>query len=288
MRKVCLVLIALLLLGCSAVPQSDQTTKFTSNLVIAEPLFHTFRAQRAMAHLNQLVLQAELSPEERAQLFFQRGLLYDSMGLDALALFDYQQAIQLKPDMAGVYNSIGIHQTLSEAYIEAYEAFDSVLEIDPSYHFAYLNRAIAQYYDQRFELAKLDIDEFVKYQPDDVYRVLWRFIIYREIDEAAALAQLQLDYAAIPNSQWAKRIIAFYLGNITQAALLGDVLLDLDNQQQLSERLCEVYFYLAKFYTQRGQVGVAKNYFKLALATNVYEFVEHRFARYELRRLSQS
>jgi lipoprotein NlpI len=39
---------------------------------------------------------------------------------------------------------------------------------------------------------------------------------------------------------------------------------------------------LGKFNQRLGQNASAANYFKLALATNVYEFVEHRYAKLEL------
>ena len=35
----------------------------------------------------------------------------------------------------------------------------------------------------------------------------------------------------------------------------------------------------------QGDEDAAKNYFRLALSTNVYEFVEHKYARGELQKL---
>ena len=50
----------------------------------------------------------------------------------------------------------------------------------------------------------------------------------------------------------------------------------------MTERLCEAYFYLGKYNQTLGYRGSAANFFKLALSTNVYEFVEHRYAKLEL------
>ncbi|MEC7132296.1 MAG: lipoprotein NlpI, partial [Pseudomonadota bacterium] len=41
------------------------------------------------------------------------------------------------------------------------------------------------------------------------------------------------------------------------------------------------------FHTQRGNSGIASNYFKLALSTNVFDYVEHRYARLDLNRLRE-
>ena len=54
------------------------------------------------------------------------------------------------------------------------------------------------------------------------------------------------------------------------------------SNKELTERLCEAYFYLGKYNQTLGYRGSAANYFKLALSTNVYEFVEHRYAKLEL------
>ena len=54
------------------------------------------------------------------------------------------------------------------------------------------------------------------------------------------------------------------------------------SKKAFTERLCEAYFYLGKYSQILGEKNKAANYFKLALSTNVYEFVEHRYARLEL------
>lgn len=63
------------------------------------------------------------------------------------------------------------------------------------------------------------------------------------------------------------------------------MLQDLSGPQLLAERLCEVYFYLAKWHESQQQPEQALSYYKQVLATNVYEFVEHRYARLEMARL---
>lgn len=48
-----------------------------------------------------------MSNEERATLHFERGVLYDSLGLWGLARYDFTQALALQPKMASVYNYLG-------------------------------------------------------------------------------------------------------------------------------------------------------------------------------------
>ena len=65
----------------------------------------------------------------------------------------------------------------------------------------------------------------------------------------------------------------------TFIALLAD---NVNSNKALTERLCEAYFYLGKYSQIQGDVNAAINFFKLTLSTNVYEFVEHRYAKLEL------
>ncbi len=48
--------------------------------------------------------------------------------------------------MPEVFNYLGIYLTQAGNFDAAYEAFDSVLELDPTYNYAHLNRGIALYY----------------------------------------------------------------------------------------------------------------------------------------------
>lgn len=107
------------------------------NLLLAEPAPVNPRSEMAIARYNQILGSSALSDEDKAELHLQRGMLYDSVGLGGLAQFDYSQAINLKPDFAEAYNSMGIHYIQQSDFIQAYDSFDSTLEINPEYDFAF-------------------------------------------------------------------------------------------------------------------------------------------------------
>lgn len=148
-----------ILTGCAQTPSIAERPQM-GNLLLAEPAPINPRSEMAIARYNQVLMSPALSDTDKAELHFQRGMLYDSVGLSGLAQFDYTQAINLKPDLAEAYNSIGIHYIQQNDFIQAYEAFDSTLEINPDYDFAFLNRGIALYYGGRSELATSDLDTF--------------------------------------------------------------------------------------------------------------------------------
>ncbi|MFT5677255.1 MAG: lipoprotein NlpI [Paraglaciecola sp.] len=279
---VVIILLSSFLAGCAANMQTQMGNAQMGNLLLAEPAPMSARSQMAIARYNQILVQASLKDEERAQLFHQRGMLYDSVGLSGLAQFDFNQALRLKPDMAEAYNSIGVHYTQQMEFAEAYEAFDATLDINPDYDFAFLNRGIALYYGGRPDLAIEDFDAFYSKDESDPYRALWSFIAAREVDTNRALAELNDSRKQLDENNWATKLVDLYLGEITENGLLNGLIKGVTSQQQLTDRLCEAYFYLGKYHSAKGNRGVASNYFKLALSTNVFEYVEHRYARLEL------
>lgn len=283
-----LVIFSVLLVACANQPTGQDAannagqTQQTGYLLFAEPLPASYRAQSQINRYNQILDQAPLKDPERAEFLYRRGILYDSVGLAGLARQDFNKAVELKPDLAAAYNSIGIHFTQQMEFIQAYEMFDSTLEINPEYEFAFLNRGIALYYGGRPKLAVSDMAQFYQGDKRDPYRALWSYIVAREIDQQAALKQLREQRQQLDEANWATGIVDFYLGDINERQLQNRLIEGLENAYQLTHRLCEAYFYLGKYFSAREQKAVASNYFKLALSTNVYEYVEHRYARLEL------
>lgn len=274
------------LAGCSSVPEPESTSQM-GNLLLAEPAPVSPRSQMAIARYNQILTSPKLTDEERAELHYHRGMLYDSVGLTGLAQFDYSQALQLKPDFAEAYNSIGIHFIQQQEFVQAYEAFDSTLDIDPEYDFAFLNRGIALYYGDRADLATNDLTTFYQQDNSDPFRALWVYFARQQHNPEQAHIKLEQAKQTIETGHWAITLIDLFLGQASEADLLSKLIEGVSTQQALTERLCEAYFYLGKYHAAQGNNGKAANYFKLALSTNVFDYVEYRYARLELNMLRQ-
>ncbi|WP_084164264.1 lipoprotein NlpI [Rheinheimera texasensis] len=288
-----LLLVPLLLSAVVALPACQLAPKapvgvLVENPLEPEPLAAPFRTEIAIARISEMLQSAKMDDAERGRLHYDRGVMYDSVGLSALARYDFMRALRLQPDMADAYNFMGIQHTLSGDYELAYDAFDSALELEPKYQYAYLNRGIALQYDGKLALAISDFQQFQALKPDDPYRSLWLFLAGAEQSEPQALALLAKQQAALDKKAWSAQIVAFYLGQISEAELLELASTDATDPKQLAEQLCEVYFYLARWHALKHNPTQAALYFKKSLATNVYEFVEHRYARLELERLRQA
>ncbi|MGM0481263.1 MAG: lipoprotein NlpI [Pseudomonadota bacterium] len=265
--------------GCSMQP--SESSQAMTHLIIAEPEQPEFRYEIELAKLNQ-VLKEDLEPEQLGLVHYRRGALYDAMGLRTLARMDFSRAVDYRPRLADAYNFLGIHYTQLQEFDYAYEALDSAIELEPDHAYAYLNRAIAEYYDRRTVYSIMDFKHHLAMQPSDPYRVIWLFIAEQRKDPETARANLLANAQAIDANDWAIELIELFAGERSETEFLKHMTDNLRADEKLTERLCEAYFYLGKYKQMQGQWNQAMNYFKLALTTNVYEFVEHRYASLEL------
>ncbi|WP_028763258.1 lipoprotein NlpI [Shewanella colwelliana] len=276
--------LSMLLTGCVSTQSSASAEQ--GKLMVA-PVMPDYKLEVTLARLNDILTSAELTPEQRARFHYDRGVIYDSVGLRILSRIDFHQALKLQPNLADAYNFIGIYYTQEGEFEAAYEAFDAVLELAPEYDYAYLNRGIALYYGERNELAVSDMQSFYGADEQDGYRALWLFITELEIDAEQAKAHLMSHREKLTDSAWSTTLVDFYLGKLTREQVFSAAKEGVNHPNEYAERLCEAYFYIAKVAQKQGQYNDAANYFRLALATNIYDFVEHRYARVELAKVSQ-
>ncbi|WP_260680331.1 lipoprotein NlpI [Thalassotalea sp. PS06] len=286
-RSVASVLCLLLAMsqGCTTTSGSSQGI---SNLVIAEPMPINPQSELALARLSEIIQRVEVTEEQRAKLFYDRGVIFDSVGLRSLASFDFQRALRLQPDLVDAYNFMGIHHTQRQEFNLAYEAFDSAIELEPQHQYAYLNRGIALYYGGRPEMAVADIQKFQLQEQFDPYRMVWLYLVEYEIDPELAKKNLQDNYDSLPHNSWANNILRLFLGGMSEAEFIDELTIGVTSNKELTDRLCEGYFYLGKYNQILELPNNSANYFKLALGTNVYEFIEHRYAKLELDLLNVS
>lgn len=273
---------------------SSHSSNKVSNLggiIIPEPTPVNFKYEAVITRLNDIIARADITDAQRAELYYERGIKYDSIGLRYMARLDFNHALRLKPDYANAYNFLGIHFTQIQEFNYAYEAFDSAIELVSDHDYAYFNRGIALYYGARPKLAAEDFSYFYQHKPNDVFRMLWLYFAVLDFDPIKAKQQLTLNSSAVSDDEWEKNIIHLYLGKITQQELIDSLISatlevsPVDKKRlnaRLNERLCETYFYLGKYNLLMNNTEDAKMFFKLALSTNVYEYVEHRYAQLEL------
>jgi len=290
-RYLSLFAITALLSGCSSLSNPITNKEFDATaLVLAEPLQVNYQTEIMLMRYSQLIFDAKEDASRQARYFYERGLLADSMGLRSLAHADFQRAVNLQPDFVPAYNFIGLYMTQTEQFDEAYDAYDSVEQLEPDNGYVALNRGIALYYGERYSLGITDLTAAYVDKPNDPFRTLWAFYPEFELTPKQATKELSQRFAQRVDDNWSWNIVALYAQQITEKQLLGKVKDELssnsaDYNKLLAQRLTEVYFYLGKLKLLQGNDVAAETFFKLSLANNVYEFIEHGYARLELQRL---
>ncbi|MGC6406348.1 lipoprotein NlpI [Bisgaard Taxon 45] len=242
-----------------------------------------------IAHISELLLIKGLKKEERAILHFERGVLYDSLGLWALARYDFDQTLALYPKLAAAFNYLGLYLLLEEDYSTSLDIFNVLFELDPQYEYAFLNRGLNFYYVGRYELAQQDFLQFYQADKSDPYRTLWLYLNELKHKPQEAKHNLAQRAKGLSDEYWGTYLVQYYLGNLSVNALFAQVQqFAQSNRATYAEILTETYFYLAKLKLNLGQLNEAETLFKLAIANQVYNFVEYRFALFELLKLKQS
>ncbi|CDH05173.1 NlpI lipoprotein believed to be involved in cell division with transferase domain [Xenorhabdus bovienii str. oregonense] len=276
----CYVAVIFLLVGCGS-------TGWRKNETIAIPLQPTLQQEVILARMEQILASRSLTEDEYAQLLYERGVLYDSLGLRALAQNDFSVALSIRPDIPEIFNYLGIYFTQAGNFDAAYEAFDSVLELDPTYNYARMNRGITLYYGGRYRLAQDDLQAFYQDDPNDPFRSLWLYLVEDKIDPKVAMTNLSRHFDKANRGLWGWNIVEFYLGKISEKTLMDRLKENSSDNTSLAEHLSETDFYLGKHYLSLGDEDNAVALFKLTVANNVHNFVEHRYALLELALLGQ-
>ncbi|MCX8641586.1 MULTISPECIES: lipoprotein NlpI [unclassified Gilliamella] len=277
LRIICFLLAVILLSGCS-----------NSLPVLAVPEQVSYEDELKIAQLSQQLSQNDIDTITRMQLIFERGIVYDSLGFKAFAYSDFTHLLSFNPEIPDLYNFLGNYALRDGDFDSALASFNTTLELDPAYAYAYLNRAITLYRTGHYQSADRDALQFYQYDVNEPIRILWLYLIEKEIDNKVAQHELQKRYDLLNDKTiYSSDIVAFYLGKINESKLMQNLQQGVESNRQLAERLCEAYFYLGKYYQSKGDNERAKMLFKYALANNIYNFVEHQQALYEMKLLEE-
>lgn len=256
--------------------------------MLALPVDPSHEQQVELLQLNKELRRRDIDGNVRLQLLYERGSLLDQFGLNVMAQTDFLNVMRMRPDVPEIYNELGSYAVQIGELDSAYLAFDSALELDPNYKISYLNRGIALYNGERYKLAKEDFYAYFKSNPDPIV-LLWIYLVEQKTDPRVALSNLRTQYQSLKDKvSWGADIVRFYLGMISEQTLLSNAQNGVTNNRMLAERLSEAYFYLAKYYLNKGDEKSAETLFKLTLANNIRYFVEYRQALLEIEKLGQN
>lgn len=245
--------------------------------------------QMLLTQFTAALANPGITREQKAQLLYQLGIIYDRLGLDVTARNMFLNALVEVPDFHQAYNFLGIYLASAERFAEAYDAYDSVLELDPKEKFAWFNRGIALYYGGRSELGITDLLKFYEFDKNDPFRIAWLYILERDVygEEYATEKIIERRNAIDKKVPWGLEVLDFLSGKLSSKKMIADLRkAPIDNVER-GRRLCEAYFYMAKLAQFEGQYKRAYDLFHLSMATSVTGYLEYRYAMMEIMRLKR-
>ena len=289
-KKLALLFSVIILTACSNNKNKSYTLEATGNgsavFPLATPVQISYQDEVKLLRLNQLIAdQSKMDVKQRAILLYERGLIYDRIGLTAHSRYDFNQSISIDPSFPDAYNSLGVYLLMAGDYDEAFDAFDSAIELSDSLEYSYLHRAIGLSLVGRFDNAREDIEHFYELDKTDPYRALWRYRINFLIDPKLALEQIREASRSPDDKRFAWAIVGVINGKITEERFFDNIVNGVKTNEELAQRLCEAYYYLAHWHFNNNNLTKGLYYLKLSIAENIRDFIEYKYALLDLKNI---
>ena len=119
-----------------------------------------------LVRIQSLIDEDGQIPEQKAELFFEQGLLHDSAEEYAKAIACYDKALEFKPDYHAAWKNRGNALGNLGRLENEIASYDKALEFKPDYHEAWYNRGVALGDLGRIEDAIASYDKALKFKPD--------------------------------------------------------------------------------------------------------------------------
>jgi lipoprotein NlpI len=271
----------------------------------------------AIESFTLAIKAGDLSKEDLAAAYNNRGIAYGAKGDQDRAIQDYNEAIRLNPNDAVAYNNRGNAYRRDKGDSDhAIQDYDEAIRLNPNYADAYYNRGLAYGAKGDQDRAIQDLNEAIRLNPKDAGaysgRGLTRFSIAQfqaaqedfkkalELNATSPYYAIWLYLARARAGQDGRtelaanverlkfvgiteQIVSLFLEKTTPDALF--LAAKSSDPKKQKENLCEAQYYLGQHNLLRGNNSEARKLFSTAVETCPTSFVEYSGAQAELKRL---
>ncbi|MEW5725531.1 MAG: tetratricopeptide repeat protein [Thermodesulfobacteriota bacterium] len=122
--------------------------------------------EKAIELYTKAVQAGDLTRENLAVTYLNRGLTCLEIGLLEKALADFTQALEVRPDYQKAFLNRGSVLEQLGRYDQAAADFTRALDLDPRDHQAFYNRGLVWFKMGEYERAVADYSEAVRLKPD--------------------------------------------------------------------------------------------------------------------------
>jgi lipoprotein NlpI len=270
---------------------------------------------RAIQDFDQAIRLNPHAPD----YFYRRGLAYFEKKDHDRAIQNFDEALKLGPDNVSILKQRGSAFEAKKEYDHAIRDYDRAIGLQSNYVPALLRRAHVYQEKRQYEQALADyeaaaqadpkfaserskgflffylgwmtqsaetFEKYMKSKPDDIWVILFRYLVEAKIGNVLAAARdLETDAAKLDNRGWPAPIIDFHIGKIDEKALFAAAN-DADYKKR-NEKICSANFHAGEARLIRGQITGAVPLLRAAAKECPSHFYESHGASTELRRLGQ-
>lgn len=184
-------------------------------------------AETALNVANQILARPNLTPEERANFHYQRGMIYLPLNKPQDAAKDFTETIKLSPDHFAALLALPDAYALAGNNEMALASFNQVVQKQPNSPVVYNNRAMFFQQQGKLQEAINDFSRAIQINPQYHHAITNRGFAYLEGgNPKTAEADLTQSLTIVPNQP-------FVLGMRGEARLLqGNIAQALEDQKQ--------------------------------------------------------
>lgn len=276
MLRLVLLLFVPLAFADASLAQSDDVQKCALEAEASSP-------DRAIDNCTTAIQSGELSDQELAIAYYNRGFAFYSKSDYDNAIRDYDRSINLQPKYApALVRRAHAYQEKRE-YEGALADYEEAARVDPKFAFERSKGFLFFYLGRMTQSAEM-FEKHIKSNPDDTRVMLFRYLVEAKIGNAFAAARdLEVDAAKLKERRWPGPIIDFHLGRIDEQAMFAAA--NDSDPQVKTEKVCAANFHAGESRLFRGQVTAAIPLLRAAERICPSHFYESHGANTELKRL---
>jgi tetratricopeptide (TPR) repeat protein len=215
-----------------------------------------------------------------ATLWEMRGLCNLSLGKNAEAIKDYNNAIKFNPSLYIAYIRRATAKFRNGDGDGAFSDLRAAIKLQPKTIDAHNTKARFLFDTEKYEDAKKIYTALVKAygtQDQAVYALLNLCVCRIKLGESGEMKKEVAAFLEKRNrDDWPGKLLRFFAGALDAESLLK--LAETKDKQRTSEQKCEAYYYIARSRLARGEKAEAVELLKKCIGTGCKHFVEYQSA----------
>lgn len=230
---------------------------------------------------TKLIKSGTLKGEKLAGAYCDRSTQNAYLGKFKEAFADLDRADKLAPNDPAIIRCRGEANFRIAAFDKSAANYTRAIALDDKDAWSFQARGLDRFYSRDYEGAVADFAKATEMGDDTrrPYTDLWLASSYRRLKRELP-DDLKARAAADPRGGWPRPVLAT-MANLIKVDDLVAILEGMPSDDKIAAST-EAYFYLGQLQLDRGDRASAEDYFKKAVATDVFPYIEYITSKFEL------